>query len=112
VHVHIGAAELKSLVYFSLLPKYLQWSHDMVLDMNACELRTKDWVELLPKFPDIDAISEKFFVFKGRNKAVKMFSAKSGIDLSLIIQHNKYEAILSHLQDLEESNISVRYYSI
>ena len=114
VHVHIGAAELKSLVYFTLLPKYLQWSHDTPLKMDECELRTKDWVEILPKFPDIDAISEKFFVFKGRNKTVKMFNAKSGIDLSLVIQHDMYEAILSHLQDLEEAkhaaNVSVRTY--
>jgi hypothetical protein len=98
------------LVYYTLLPKYLQWSRDFALDMNECELRTKDWVEILPKFPDIDAISEKFFAFKGRNKAVKMFNAKSGIDLSLVIQHEKYEAILSHLQDLEESNAVCSYY--
>lgn len=64
VHVHIRAVELKALVYYTLLPKYLQWSQNMALDVNECELCTKDWVKILPKVLDIDAITEKFFLFK------------------------------------------------
>lgn len=59
----------------------------------------------MPKQPDVDAIADSFFIFKGRNKLAKVFSPKQGMDLYLVIDHNKYEAALQHLFDESEDKI-------
>jgi len=44
----------------------------------------------------VDAIADKFFDNQGK-KSTKVFSAKQGIDLYLVISNEKYESILDHL---------------
>jgi hypothetical protein len=83
-----------------LLPQYLTWSKGYPLSIDECQLRDKDWVELIPKRPDVDIISDKFFELKGRSKT-KSFSAKKAAELYLCISHEKYDAILTHLVELD-----------
>ena len=85
------------MAYHAVLPHFLKWSKDCSLLFEECELRTKLWVELVPKNPDVDAIADKFFDLRGKNKATKIFSAKQGIDLYLCISNEKFESILDHL---------------
>jgi len=75
--------------------------------MEECELRDKNWVQLVPRQPDIDAIAEHFFEAKGKSK-VKVFSAKKSAELSLCVRSEKYQEVLQHIADLDESNEEVR----
>jgi len=110
VPVHVGVADLKFLAYHALLPQYLEWAKGFPLTMDECQLRNKNWVELIPRRPDVDAIAEMFFPCKGKSKA-KTFSAKSGAELYLYIRHEKYDAILEHLvQQDEHSRVPVSRY--
>ena len=93
IPVHIGANNLKWVLYYALLPHYIKWSKGFPLQLNECQIRNKLWVELVPKHPDVDAVTDQFFTSKGKNKA-KVFTPKQGVDLYLVITHEKYEAIL------------------
>lgn len=101
IPVHIGADDLKLVLYHALLPQYIKWSKGFPIQLEDCQLRNKLWVELIPKHPDVDAVAEYFFSSKGKNKA-KIFMPKQGIDLYLVITNEKYEAVLQHLSDTEE----------
>jgi len=87
IPVHIGVQELKFIAYHALLPQYIKWSKNFSLTFEGCELRNKQWVEFVPKHPDIDAVADKFFDCKGRNKTLKVFSAslRQGIEIYLVI---------------------------
>ena len=104
IPVHIGAEQLKLVLYHALLPHYVKWSKGFPLPIEECQIRNKLWVELVPKHPDVDAVADYFFTSKGKNKA-KAFTPKQGIDLFLVITHEKYEAILQHLSDMEEVSL-------
>jgi hypothetical protein len=113
IPVHIGVNDLKFVAYHAILPHFLKWSKDFPLLFDECELRTKLWVELIPKTPDVDAIADKFFDLKGKNKTTKVFSAKQGIDLYLAISNEKFESTLEHLANLDDDddeNRSVRIF--
>jgi len=71
------------------------------LSIDECQLRDKDWVELVPKYPDVDVVSAKFFDFKGRNAKTKTFAPKKGAEVYLCISYEKYDAILTHLSELD-----------
>lgn len=61
----------------------------------------------------MDAIADKFFDLKGKNKTTRVFSAKQGIDLYLAISNEKFESILEHLtnhDDDDGENRSVRFF--
>jgi hypothetical protein len=89
------------VLYQALLPQFIKWSKGFPLQLEDCQIRNKLWVELIPKHPDIDAVADHFFTSKGKNKA-KAFTPKQGVDLYLVITHEKYEAILRHISDIEE----------
>lgn len=97
---------LKHILYHALLPNFLNWSKGFPLSIEECELRDKDWVQLVPRQPDIDAIAEHFFEAKPKSK-VKVFSAKKSADLSLCVRSEKYQEVLQHLANLEEGNEEV-----
>jgi hypothetical protein len=97
---------LKHILYYALLPQFLRWSKGFPLSIEECELRNKNWVQLIPRQPDIDAIAERFFEAKPKSK-VKVFSAKKGADLSLCVKNEKYQEILQHLVDLDEAGEEV-----
>lgn len=101
IPVHIGAVDLKWVLYHALLPQYIKWSKGFPLQLEDCQIRNKLWVELVPKIPDVDAVADYFFISKGKNKT-KAFTPKQGVDLYLVITNEKYEAILQHISDIEE----------
>ena len=100
---------LKHILYYALLPQFLHWSKGFPLSIKECELHDKNWVQLIPQQPDIDAIAEQFFEAKSKRK-VKVFAAKKGADLSLCIKNEKYQEILQHLIDLDEAGEEVGKY--
>ncbi|KAH9476800.1 hypothetical protein JR316_0010715 [Psilocybe cubensis] len=104
IPVHIGLTDLKRVMYYALLPQFLEWSKGFPLRINDCVVRNKLWVELIPKQPDVDAISEHFFSFKGRNKLSKIFTPKQGIELYLCITHRLYESIIDHITEPKETS--------
>ena len=75
------------------------------LCLEECQIRNKLWVELVPKHPDIDAIADHFFIYKGKNKT-KTFTQKQAVNLSLVITYEKYEAIMQHRSDIEEVSLT------
>lgn len=91
-----------------LLPQFLAWSKGFPLSIEECELRDKNWVQLIPRQPDIDVIAEHFFEAKAKSK-VKVFSAKKSADLSLCVRNEKYQEVLQHLIDLDEGNEEVLF---
>ena len=68
------------------------------MTIEECQLRDKNWVELIPRMPDVDAIAENFFESKGKSK-VKTFVSKKGIEIYLSIEYEKYDAVLDHLAE-------------
>ena len=67
IPLNIGVGHLKAVVYFTILPLFLKWSHDYPLSINDIKLHNKNWVELLPKGlgnEDLNAIESEFFTFK------------------------------------------------
>lgn len=73
----------------------MKWSKGLSLTVEDVELRFKNWLELMPRVPDVDAISEKFFTVKGKNTA-KKFNPGQGVDLILAISYEKYELAVTH----------------
>ena len=83
--------------------------------MEDLRLRFKDWVELIPAGPgdqDINAISFKFFVPKGKMK-IPQFTSKKVLELYLELVHEQYADIVSHLDMAEmEDNLVCSIYSL
>jgi hypothetical protein len=118
VPVHIGARDLKQTAFLTLHPKFSTWSKGYPLTLNDVTLRSKNWVEIIPKFStrpgdDIDAIKDHFYKPRGRAKTIS-FSAGSGIDLYLEIHYQQYQKVLAHQEDKEndDDNFSVSQYPI
>jgi hypothetical protein len=110
IPLHIGVQDLKAVAYFTLLPLYSRWSKDHSLSIDDLRLRFKDWVELIPLGPDnedINAISSKFYVPKGKSKVLQ-FQPNKVLDLYLEISYETYSQVLERLEDLQ--NEEVRYF--
>jgi hypothetical protein len=99
VPVHIGARDLKQTAFITLHPKFATWSKDYPLTIDDVTLRSKNWVEIIPKFStrneDVNAIKDHFYKPRGRAKTIS-FSAGSGIDVYLEIDYEIYQKILDH----------------
>ena len=59
-------------------------------------------IPLGPK--DVNAISSKFFVPKGKTKTLQ-FQANKVLDLYLELSNDRYREILDHLDDIENSAV-------
>ena len=65
-------------------------------------LRFKDWVELVPAGPgneDVNAISSKFFLPKGKMKTLQFISNKV-LELYMELAHDQYAKILAQLEEM------------
>lgn len=102
---------LKHILYHALRPQFLNWSKGFPLSIDECELCDKNWVQLVPRQPDIDAIAGQFFEAKARGKA-KVFSAKKSANLLLCVKSEKYHEVLQHIADLNEGGEEVRTQTI
>jgi hypothetical protein len=103
--VHIGVGDLKFILFHTLLHQYLKWSKNFLLTIGECQLQDKNWVESIPRTPDVDTIAENFFENgKGKSK-VKTFISKKGIEIYLLIEYEKYNAILDYLAEQTQSEV-------
>ncbi len=107
IPLHIGVKDLKAIAYFTLLPLFSKWSKEFPLSVNDLQLRFKDWIELIPLGPkdkDVNAISSKFFVPKGKSKALQ-FQPNKVLDLYLELSNDRYHEILDYLDDIENDAV-------
>ncbi|KAJ3972694.1 hypothetical protein EV361DRAFT_867497 [Lentinula raphanica] len=109
VPVHIGASDLKRLVYFMLLEKYLDWSKQYPLQIKDCELRdgsppTKHpIIQSKNPFKDVDAIAHRFFKSSGKKApSFNTAAARKATPIALFISEQHFEAVMVHLEKLEE----------
>jgi hypothetical protein len=103
IPLRIGVQNLKSIAYFTILPLFLKWARDYPLSIDDVKLRTKNWVEMLPKGPDdedVNAIEGELFTLKGKAKA-RQFLPNKVLDLYLGISHLLKNEIEDHI-DSEE----------
>lgn len=102
IPLHIGVRDLKAVAYFTLLPLFVKWSKNHALSIEDLRLRFKEWVELIPQGPDdedINAISNKFYVPKGKSKTLQ-FQPSKVLDLYLEIGYETYSRVMEHLEEL------------
>jgi len=111
IPVYIGVRELKRITYFTLLPLFMKWSKNGTLAIEDVRLRFKDWVELIPAGPgnkDVGAISGRFFLPKGKSKAIQ-FHGNKVLELYLELAYDKYAEVLNRLDDIEEELVRSQF---
>ena len=99
----IGVRNLKNIAYFTILPLFLKWARDYPLSIDDVKLRSKNWVEMLPKgdeLEDVNAIESEFFTVKGKTKA-RQFLPNKVLDLYLGISHLLKNEIEDHIESEE-----------
>ena len=70
--------------------------------INDLRLCFKGWVELVPAGPgneDVNTISSKFFLPKGKMKTLQFISNKV-LELYMELVHDQYAKILAHLEEM------------
>lgn len=75
---------------------------DEKLLIDDLRLRFKDWVELVPAGPgdeDVNAISSKFFLPKGKMKTLQFVSNKV-LELYMELAYVRYARILERLEEM------------
>ncbi|KAG1897456.1 uncharacterized protein F5891DRAFT_982637 [Suillus fuscotomentosus] len=88
----IGANDLKTSVYLTLLPMFIKWSMGLTFMFEEAHLHlVSSFEEILPRpsGEDINAIASHFL--KTRNTK-QQFNTGKGIELHLIIPHTKFLA--------------------
>ena len=111
IPLRIGVSHLKAIAYFTILPLFLKWSNDYPLSIDDVKLRSKNWVEMLPKGPgdqDVDAIENEFFTIKGKAKT-RQFLPNKVLELYLGISHKLRCDIENYVEDLNANCVSVCY---
>ena len=90
-------------MYFTLLTPFIKWSKEgCTLASEDPWLCFKDWVKLIPvgsNNEDVNAISSKFFLSKGKTKTVQ-FHPNKVLELYLELPHDKYIEVQNYLKDL------------
>jgi hypothetical protein len=107
--VHIGACDLKNVVFLALLPQISQWSKQFLLSANDLCLREKNWVELIPSLvqgvADVDAIAQRFFVLKrGKGKSEGRIFQSGEITVYLELPYGKYQQVLEHFENIANAS--------
>ncbi|KAF8200099.1 hypothetical protein BJ912DRAFT_1019943 [Pholiota molesta] len=90
IPVHIGHHQLKFVAFHALLPHFVKWSEQFPLHIDACTLRNNNWVELMPRHPDVDIIADKFFESRGKKRS-----------------HELYESIQDHIEAKEAKRLGL-----
>ncbi|KAL0945786.1 hypothetical protein HGRIS_012074 [Hohenbuehelia grisea] len=113
IPVHIGATELKAVLFYAVLPKFVKRSKGFTLRIEDVELRNSQWAEIVPNTAlssDVDAIAAHFYKSRGNNKGkltVPTFAPGKGIELYLAIDYEQYEDILTYREKEEDGDSSV-----
>ncbi|KAJ7704236.1 hypothetical protein B0H16DRAFT_1637812 [Mycena metata] len=84
VKVSIGAHRIKALAWEKLAPRWRVHTNDFPLTAEECHIYNKNWVEIIPKDPDINVISEQFYKANPKNPAAPIFkTGKYRVDLCI-----------------------------
>jgi hypothetical protein len=110
----IGVGHLKVVTYFTILPLFLKWSHNYPLSIDDVKLRSKNWVELLPKGSgdeDANTIETEVFTLKGKAKTCQFLPNKV-LELYLGISHSLRNEIEDHIEESGNHDIISVCYQI
>jgi hypothetical protein len=107
--VHIGACDLKNVVFLALLPQISQWSKQFLLSANDLRLQEKNWVELIPSLvqgvENVNAIAQRFFVLKwGKGKSEGRIFQSREITVYLELPYGKYQQMLEHFENIANAS--------
>jgi len=104
VPVHIGAVELKQLLYNEISPLWNSFSEGYPLAIEDIVMRSKEWVAIQPLNPDRDVISRPFFK-SGRSGGASVF--KTGRCVVLFqIPNSIYNQYLNHAERKEAERVN------
>ena len=108
IPLNIGVGHLKVVTYLTILPLFLKRSHNYPLTLEDVMLRSKNWVEMLPKGSgdeDVNAIEAEFFTLKGKAK-MRQFLPTKVLDLYLGISFPLRNEIEDHIEQSELNTVS------
>lgn len=103
IPVHIGAVELKSILFERLLPAWKIYTRGYPLEIDDIIMRTKDWVEIQPLNPDRSVISRPFFKH-GKNGATTFKPGRCLINFH--VPNRVYDDYLNYLERLGDNDHS------
>ncbi|KAK2463878.1 hypothetical protein APHAL10511_004050 [Amanita phalloides] len=92
IPVHIGANDLKNILYSTVILKWNEWTNNCPLPINSIVMRNHNWVALMPRNPDRDVIAEQFF--KPGKKGNTTFKKGKAI-VNLHVPNDIYGAVLA-----------------
>jgi hypothetical protein len=95
VPVHIGAVDLKKILYEAVIPKWNNWTNGYSLPLDALVMRSHNWVVLAPKNPDRNIIADYFFK-PGKKGAIVFKAGKCVVNL-----HDLYQLMLTQKDEHE-----------
>ncbi|KAK2460511.1 hypothetical protein APHAL10511_007474 [Amanita phalloides] len=101
IPVHIGAIELKKILYDAVMLKWHIWTTNYPLSLNNLVMHDHNWVTLLPRNPDCNIIATQFF--KTGKKGAQTFRAGKCV-INLHIPNDIYEGMLTQKSKLEAKN--------
>lgn len=106
ISVHIGAVELKGILFNEILPKWLEYGKNFPLLIHQVIMRNKDWVEMRAKSPDCDAIFSSGFYKEGKKGGAPVFKGGRAL-VYLHVPNSVYDKYLDwcEKEELESGNI-------
>ena len=99
VPVHIGAVELKKLLYKEIIPSWNSYTEGYPIAIEDIVMRSKEWVAIQPLNPDRDVISRPFFK-PGRGGASIFKTGRCTVLFH--IPNNIYNQYLNYVEKNEE----------
>ncbi|KAL4253269.1 hypothetical protein AB1N83_013323 [Pleurotus pulmonarius] len=105
VPVHIGANELKNLLFNALKEKWDKYSKGYPLSVGDITIRFRDWTPMRTPEPDVDVILHYFQKKKGKNIVIEIKDNKKNI-VYLEVPMEIYNLVLAALD--EEDWIAAR----
>ncbi|KAK7037142.1 hypothetical protein R3P38DRAFT_3183257 [Favolaschia claudopus] len=61
IKANVGALDILNLAWTRLSPKWFTHTNNFPLSSTDCQLFTKDWVEIVPRTPDVNVIADRFY---------------------------------------------------
>lgn len=96
--MHIGAAELKKILYDAIIPRWNSWTKDYPLPLDSIMMHDHNWVLLVPRNPDRDIIANQFF--KPAKKGAIVFKAGKCV-INLHVPNEIYESMVTQKEEEE-----------
>ncbi|KAF8151403.1 hypothetical protein B0H34DRAFT_755565 [Crassisporium funariophilum] len=113
IPVHIGAAELKKILYDEILPSWQEYTEGFPINIDGFVMRDKDGARIKPNVPDRDVISKPFFktarggqVFK-EGRCIVNFHVPNPIYSQYLIWSERREEQRLHAEATKQSERQV-----